>query len=153
MMSCLEIDQVEKQRSIFSVNTIGPLLEVCIARLVAQTQRWSVTWTLLRQRLDVSHSRPLAADTRCLWLLLCYHFSSLPMTSEPHASYFCWVAAGWKWLHVWFTWNVVEGVWGGALLHYFTVLLTDWNDVCISSTTSLSENPKWFSAPLVYDVF
>lgn len=41
-----------------------------------------MTCVLLRQ--SVSHSRQLAADTQCLWLLLCYHFSSLYPWPQSH---------------------------------------------------------------------
>lgn len=42
------------------------------------------TCMLLRQRLNLSHSRLLAADTQCLWLPLCYHFSSLCPWPQSH---------------------------------------------------------------------
>lgn len=52
----------------------------------------------------------MAADTVFVAAALLSFLLSLPMTSEPHASYFCWLAPGSMWLHVWFSWNCQAGL-------------------------------------------
>ena len=64
--------------------------------------------TCMLLRLNVSRSRLMAADTVFGAAALLSFLLFLPMTSEPHVSYFCWVASGWKWLHVWFAWKIKQ---------------------------------------------
>lgn len=87
--------------------------DLCVAKTESHTQQTACCW----------HTVSVAAALLSFLL-------SLLMTSEPHASYFCWVASGWKWLHVWFAWNRRrEGAVGGGLYHSvlgkFTALKQD----------------------------